>query len=140
MSRGRYSLIRKEDLSRSGAVSGLEIQVFDAQTEKARDAGTVSGGEGFLASLALALGLSDVIQSESGGIKLDAIFIDEGFDQLDSDTLDLALNTLSDLVAADRAIGMISHVDAVKETIPAAFQLRHGLKGSVLDPQLGLEN
>ena len=137
MSRGRYSLIRKEDLSRS--VSGLEIQVFDAQTEKARDAGTVSGGEGFLASLSLALGLSDVIQSESGGIKLDAIFIDEGFDQLDSDTLDLALTTLSDLVASDRAIGMISHVDAVKETIPAAFQLRHGLKGSVLEPQLGHE-
>ena len=138
MTRDRYSLTRKVELARQGAVSGLEIQVYDSQTEKVRDAGTVSGGEGFLASLALALGLSDVIQSQAGGIKLDAIFIDEGFDQLDSDTLDLALSTLGDLVASDRAIGMISHVDAVKEAIPAAFQLRHGTKGSVLEPQLGL--
>jgi exonuclease SbcC len=83
-----------------------------------------------MAALSLALGLSDVVQQRAGGIKLDVIFIDEGFGSLDEETLDVALSTLRDLVGNNRAVGVISHVEAVKQQIQAGFDISRGVRGS----------
>jgi exonuclease SbcC len=135
MSRGRFALLRKFEGGDGRARAGLDIEVYDAHTDQKRDAHTLSGGEGFLASLSLALGLSDVVQAEAGGVKLDAIFIDEGFGHLDDETLDVALDTLRDLVGQDRAVGVISHVDSVKQQIPAGFDVVRTLRGSTIEPR-----
>ena len=137
MSRGRFALLRKYEGGDGRARAGLDIEVYDAHTDQKRDAHTLSGGEGFLASLSLALGLSDVVQAEAGGVKLDAIFIDEGFGHLDDETLDVALETLRDLVGADRAVGVISHVEAVKDQIPLGFDVTRELHGSVVNERRG---
>lgn len=137
MSRGRFSLLRKYEGGDGRARAGLDIEVYDAHTDQKRDAHTLSGGEGFLASLSLALGLSDVVQAEAGGVKLDAIFIDEGFGHLDDETLDVALDTLRDLVGQDRAVGVISHVEAVKEQIPMGFDVVRQPQGSVISQRVG---
>ena len=115
MSKGRYRLLRKEDRAKGNKASGLELEVEDSYSGKTRSVATLSGGESFLAALSLALGLSDVVQSYAGGIKLDTLFIDEGFGSLDSESLDLALRTLIDLQASGRTIGIISHVSELKE-------------------------
>ena len=138
MSRGRFSLLRKYEGGDGRARAGLDIEVYDAHTDQKRDAHTLSGGEGFLASLSLALGLSDVVQAEAGGVKLDAIFIDEGFGHLDDETLDVALDTLRDLVGQDRAVGVISHVEAVKEQIPMGFEVIRQPQGSVIGQRFGI--
>lgn len=138
MSRGRFALLRKYEGGDGRARAGLDIEVYDAHTDQKRDAHTLSGGEGFLASLSLALGLSDVVQAEAGGVKLDAIFIDEGFGHLDDETLDVALETLRDLVGQDRAVGVISHVEAVKEQIPMGFDVVRQPQGSVVSERLGV--
>jgi len=138
MSRGRFALLRKYEGGDGRARAGLDIEVYDAHTDQKRDAHTLSGGEGFLASLSLALGLSDVVQAEAGGVKLDAIFIDEGFGHLDDETLDVALDTLRDLVGQDRAVGVISHVEAVKEQIPMGFDVVREPQGSVVIQRLGV--
>ncbi|OYX33898.1 MAG: hypothetical protein B7Y99_06540 [Caulobacterales bacterium 32-69-10] len=138
MSRGRFALLRKYEGGDGRARAGLDIDVYDAHTDQKRDAHTLSGGEGFLASLSLALGLSDVVQAEAGGVKLDAIFIDEGFGHLDDETLDVALDTLRDLVGQDRAVGVISHVEAVKEQIPMGFDVVRQPQGSVISERLGV--
>ncbi|WP_269717185.1 AAA family ATPase [Caulobacter sp. NIBR2454] len=138
MSRGRFSLLRKYEGGDGRARAGLDIEVYDAHTDQKRDAHTLSGGEGFLASLSLALGLSDVVQAEAGGVKLDAIFIDEGFGHLDDETLDVALDTLRDLVGQDRAVGVISHVEAVKEQIPMGFDVFRQPQGSVISQRVGI--
>lgn len=138
MSRGRFSLLRKYEGGDGRARAGLDIEVYDAHTDQKRDAHTLSGGEGFLASLSLALGLSDVVQAEAGGVKLDAIFIDEGFGHLDDETLDVALDTLRDLVGQDRAVGVISHVEAVKEQIPMGFDVVRQSQGSVISQRAGI--
>lgn len=130
MSAGRFELRRKTTAQDQRSRSGLEIVVFDAHSGRERDAQTLSGGEGFLAALALALGLSDVVQAEAGGVKLDAIFIDEGFGHLDDESLERALDTLRDMVGEARAVGVISHVDAVKTQIPAGFEVTPGPSGS----------
>ena len=132
MSRNRYTLLRKLEVGDGRFRSGLEIEVYDVHTDQRRDAHTLSGGEGFLASLSLALGLSDIVQAEAGGVKLDAIFIDEGFGHLDNETLDVALATLRDLVGRDRAVGVISHVDVVKDQIPQGFDVIRQARGSVV--------
>ena len=137
MSRDRFTLLRKLDIGDGRGRSGLEIEVYDAHTDQRRDAYTLSGGEGFLASLSLALGLSDVVQAEAGGVKLDAIFIDEGFGHLDDETLDVALETLRDLVGRDRAVGVISHVEAVKDQIPIGFDVMRQVRGSVVNERTG---
>lgn len=137
MSRGRFALMRKYEGGDGRARAGLDIEVYDAHTDQKRDAHTLSGGEGFLASLSLALGLSDVVQAEAGGVKLDAIFIDEGFGHLDDETLDVALDTLRDRVAQDRAVGIISHVEAVKEQVPIGFDVIRQPQGSVVSERLG---
>lgn len=138
MSRGRFSLLRKYEGGDGRARAGLDIEVYDAHTDQKRDAHTLSGGEGFLASLSLALGLSDVVQAEAGGVKLDAIFIDEGFGHLDDETLDVALDTLRDLVGQDRAVGVISHVEAVKEQILMGFDVVRQPQGSVISQRVGI--
>jgi exonuclease SbcC len=115
MTNGRYQLLRKQDRSKGGGASGLELDVEDSYTGKTRSVATLSGGESFMAALALALGLSDVVQAYAGGIRLDALFIDEGFGSLDQESLDLAIKTLVDLQETGRMIGIISHVSELKE-------------------------
>lgn len=115
---------------------GLDIVVYDAYTETLRPTQTLSGGEGFQAALALALGLSDVVQENAGGIKLDAIFVDEGFGSLDADALDAALETLRTLVGEQRAVGVISHLDQVKDMIPAGFDIEKTPAGSAIRQRL----
>ncbi len=131
MSRHRYALQRSLswDDKRIRQI-GLDIEVFDNYTGYARPANTLSGGETFLASLALALGLADVVQAYAGGIHLDAIFIDEGFGTLDSETLDFALKTLLELKQGGRLVGIISHVPELKERIDARLAVRKTERGS----------
>jgi len=119
----RYQLHRPIETMGGRTKRGLDIAVFDANTEKSRSTTSLSGGEGFQASLALALGLSDVVQQNSGGIKLDAIFIDEGFGTLDQETLDTALDTLCSLTGEMRAVGLISHTEQVRNLITEGFDI-----------------
>lgn len=130
MSGGQYTLMRDTRAPKGGAKQGLDIVVHDTHTGRERDVATLSGGETFMAALSLALGLADVVQTVSGGIHLDTIFIDEGFGSLDATTLDQALQTLQDLVGDNRAIGLISHVDLVKDTIRAGFDITKSNGGS----------
>ena len=104
--------------------------VYDAHTGQLRRAATLSGGESFLAALALALGLSDVIQSQAGGRRLETIFIDEGFGSLDAESLDLALGALSALRANGRLVGIISHVPELTERVNARIEVRKSRNGS----------
>ena len=110
--------------------TGLDLEVFDSSTGAWRDVSTLSGGESFLASLALALGLSDVVQAQSGGIRLDAMFIDEGFGSLDEGTLRQAMQMLARLADGTRLIGVISHVAELKEAIPAQIVVTKEANGS----------
>ena len=131
MSRGRYEIRRKLLATDQRSAAGLDLEVFDQYTGSTRAVSTLSGGESFLASLALALGLSDVVQSYAGGIRLDAIFVDEGFGTLDSEALDCALLALQDLQKAGRMVGIISHVAELRERIDARLELKAGRSGSV---------
>lgn len=137
MSRRRYELQRSRswDDKRVRRV-GLDIEVFDNYTGYARPANTLSGGETFLASLALALGLADVVQAYSGGIHLDTIFIDEGFGTLDGETLDFALKALMDLKQGGRLVGIISHVPELRERIDARLAVHKTDRGSTADFEL----
>ena len=130
MSRSRYSLERSDYTGGGRGKQGLDLAVMDAFTGQSRPANTLSGGETFLASMALALGLADVIQSYAGGIHMDTMFIDEGFGTLDPDTLELAMETLVQLQSSGRLIGMISHVPELKIRIPAHLEVTRGDDGS----------
>ena len=130
MSRSRYSLERSDYTGGGRGKQGLDLAVMDAFTGQSRPANTLSGGETFLASMALALGLADVIQSYAGGIHMDTMFIDEGFGTLDPDTLELAMETLVQLQSSGRLIGMISHVPELKTRIPAHLEVTRGDEGS----------
>lgn len=130
MSRNRYSLERSDYTGGGRGKQGLDLAVMDAFTGQSRLANTLSGGETFLASMALALGLADVIQSYAGGIHMDTMFIDEGFGTLDPDTLELAMETLVQLQSSGRLIGMISHVPELKSRIPAHLEVIRGDDGS----------
>ena len=130
MSRNRYSLERSDYTGGGRGKQGLDLAVMDAFTGQSRPANTLSGGETFLASMALALGLADVIQSYAGGIHMDTMFIDEGFGTLDPDTLELAMETLVQLQSSGRLIGMISHVHELKSRIPAHLEVIRGDDGS----------
>ena len=121
MSGQRYQLQRREALSQG--FSGLEIDVFDFYSNKARHISSLSGGETFQASLALALGLSEIVQQESGGISLQSMFIDEGFGTLDQETLETALDTLVNLKSTGRMVGIISHVSELKQRIPLILEV-----------------
>ncbi len=130
MSQGRYLLYRKTDRNKGNASSGLELIVEDSYTGKSRDVATLSGGESFMAALALALGLSDVVQSYSGGIRLDTLFVDEGFGSLDTEALDLAIQVLLELQRSGRTIGIISHVNELKEQISCRIDVVPSTVGS----------
>ena len=119
MSSGRYTLHHSDALQARGAASGLSLEVLDAHTGRLRSPQSLSGGETFLASLALALGLAEVVTGRAGGLRLDTLFVDEGFGSLDPETLELAMRTLDELRAGGRTVGVISHVEAMKEQLPA---------------------
>ena len=130
MTGSRYQLKRKEERGKGRAQQGLELEVFDNYTGKSRHVKTLSGGEGFKASLSLALGLADVVQSYSGGISLDTLFVDEGFGTLDPESLDSAINCLIDLQKSGRLVGVISHVAEIKERIRNVLQITAEKEGS----------
>ena len=132
MSGGRYELVHKTGADRRNAKAGLEVEVLDNSTGKLRGSGSLSGGETFFTSLALALGLSDVVQNHAGGRQMEALFIDEGFGALSEDYLDKALDMLNQLTEGDRLVGIISHVDKLDESIPQKIRVRSGEKGSSL--------
>lgn len=130
MTHGRYSFRRKEMVSDARRQAGLDLDVMDQYTGRARDVSTLSGGESFKASLSLALGLADVVTSESGGVELSTIFIDEGFGTLDEESLDDTVETLISLQDSGRLVGVISHVAELKERIPAHLVVESGSGGS----------
>ncbi|ALO06869.1 Exonuclease SbcC [Streptomyces venezuelae] len=128
MSSGRYTLVHSDARS-GGKRAGLGLHVVDAWTGNERDTATLSGGETFFASLALALGLADVVTEEAGGVRLDTLFIDEGFGSLDEQTLDEVLDVLDSLRERDRSVGIVSHVGDLRRRIPAQLEVvkaRHG--------------
>ena len=110
--------------------SGLDLEVVDNWTGGSRDISTLSGGESFMAALALALGLADVVQAYSGGVHLETIFVDEGFGSLDPEALDAAMRVLQDLQKGGRLVGIISHVDELKERIDVRLEVTGGERGS----------
>jgi len=126
----RYILKRKEDKGKGTSQQGLELEVYDNYTGKCRHVKTLSGGESFKASLALALGLSDVVQSNAGGISLDTIFIDEGFGTLDAESLENAINSLLELQRGGRLVGIISHVPELKERVETKLEIKASAEGS----------
>ena len=137
MSGGRYELVHQRETARKNAAAGLDIEVRDTfSLEKSRPSSLLSGGEGFYASLSLALGLSDVVQMHAGSRKLDALFIDEGFGTLSPDVLDKALEVLGQLSAGNRLVGIISHVDKLAESIPQKVRVTCDERGSRIETVL----
>ena len=132
MSKGRYQLHRSLTTQNKRATAGLDLDVLDDFTGESRTVKTLSGGEMFLASLSLALGLSDVVQSYAGGVHLDSLFIDEGFGSLDSATLDDAIETLMELNQGGRMVGVISHVNELKERIDKKIEVKCTPNGSTV--------
>jgi exonuclease SbcC len=133
MTSGRFELLRKQEIGDKRKGQGLELEVFDNYTGKARDVKTLSGGEGFKASLSMALGLADVVQAYAGGIQLDTMFIDEGFGTLDPESLDNAIECLMELQKDGRLVGIISHVPELKERIDARLKVSSTSKGSMAE-------
>ncbi|MET9766618.1 SMC family ATPase [Streptomyces sp. NPDC006415] len=129
MSSGRYTLVHS-DARTGGRRAGLGLHVVDAWTGSERDTATLSGGETFFASLALALGLADVVTEEAGGVRLDTLFIDEGFGSLDDQTLDEVLDVLDSLRERDRSVGIVSHVADLRRRIPARLEVVKERQGS----------
>ena len=117
MTGGQYELKRRLEAESKQGQSGLDLNVIDHYNGTERDVRTLSGGESFKASLSLALGLSDEIQSSSGGVKLDTMFVDEGFGSLDEESLNQAMKALLGLTEGNRLVGIISHVSELKEKI-----------------------
>lgn len=137
MTRGRYRLRRRESREDKRKGAGLDLEVLDGFTGEARPVQTLSGGETFLASLSLALGLADVVQSRSGGIHLETLFVDEGFGTLDPETLDLAIKALLDLQQGGRLVGIISHVPELRESIDARLEIIPVERGSRAEFHVG---
>lgn len=132
MSGGRYEFVHSDKAGPRGRRGGLGLDVRDDYTGAVRSAKTLSGGETFMASLALALGLADVVAAESGGLVLDTLFIDEGFGSLDADTLDAVMGVLDELRAGGRVVGVVSHVDEMRQRIPSRLHVVRGRSGSHL--------
>ncbi|UED82834.1 AAA family ATPase [Streptomyces profundus] len=132
MSAGRYALIHSDDLAAHRARSGLGLKVLDAWTGRARDTATLSGGESFFVSLALALGLADVVSAEAGGRRLDTLFIDEGFGSLDEQSLDEVLDVLDGLREHDRHVAIVSHVPDLRARVPSQLEVVKTRRGSTV--------
>jgi exonuclease SbcC len=133
MSQGRYSFVHSAAAGPRGTRGGLGLDVLDDYSGQVRPAKTLSGGESFLASLSLALGLADVVAAETGGALLDTLFIDEGFGTLDADTLDQVMNTLDELRAGGRVVGLVSHVEELRQRIPVQLRVRKARTGSTTE-------
>ncbi|MFV0131015.1 AAA family ATPase [Streptomyces sp. HMX112] len=136
MSSGRYTLVHSDARS-GGKRSGLGLHVVDAWTGSERDTATLSGGETFFASLALALGLADVVTDEAGGVRLDTLFIDEGFGSLDDQTLDEVLDVLDSLRERDRSVGIVSHVPDLRRRVPVQLEVVKERGGSAVRLRTG---
>ncbi|MFD3567616.1 AAA family ATPase [Streptomyces sp. NPDC058667] len=136
MSSGRYTLVHSDARS-GGKRAGLGLHVVDAWTGNERDTATLSGGETFFASLALALGLADVVTDEAGGVRLDTLFIDEGFGSLDEQTLDEVLDVLDSLRERDRSVGIVSHVGDLRRRIPVQLEVVKARRGSAVRLRTG---
>ncbi len=130
MGAGRYLLEHSDDRAARGARSGLGLRVLDQWTGRARDTASLSGGESFMASLALALGLADAVREEVGGLDLGTLFIDEGFGSLDDDSLEQVLTVLDGLREGGRAVGVVSHVADLRDRIPHQVVVTKGAAGS----------
>jgi exonuclease SbcC len=131
MSGGRYALEHADDGAHGGRRGGLDLVVVDAWTGRARVPASLSGGETFQASLALALGLADVVTAEAGGARLETLFIDEGFGSLDDEgSLDEVLDVLDRLRDGGRAVGIVSHVAELRQRIPTQVRVEKGRAGS----------
>jgi len=129
---GRYRLYRTDEISGSGRKSGLELEVYDSQNHQRRSVTTLSGGEKFLVSLSLAIGLSTVVQAQGQGIRLEAMFIDEGFGSLDREAVSDALEVLQGIQRSSGVVGIISHVEQLSQIIPTRIEIRKGRNGSEL--------
>ncbi|GAJ79264.1 nuclease SbcCD subunit C [Nocardia brasiliensis NBRC 14402] len=132
MSAGRYEFVHSDKAGPRGRRGGLGLDIRDDYTGAVRPAKTLSGGETFMAALSLALGLADTVAAESGGLVLDTLFIDEGFGGLDADTLDAVMGVLDELRAGGRVVGVVSHVDEMRQRIPSRLHVRRGRTGSHL--------
>ncbi len=132
MSQGRYSLVHSDGVKGAGR-SGLGLLARDTWTGHDRDTSTLSGGETFLASLALALGLADVVTAEAGGSRIEALFVDEGFGTLDEETLDEVMDVLDGLREGGRVVGLVSHVAELRQRIPVQLRVHKGRRGSSLE-------
>lgn len=132
MSDGRYTLQHTDAKAARGAKSGLGLEVVDEWTGQRRDTATLSGGESFMASLALALGLADVVQHESGGVDIETLFVDEGFGSLDDQALEQVMDALEGLRDGGRVVGLVSHVAEMKQRIGTQLQVVKGRSGSTL--------
>jgi exonuclease SbcC len=130
MSGGRYALVHTDERERGGGRSGLGLRIVDGWTGRQRETATLSGGETFYASLALALGMADVVTQEAGGLSLETLFIDEGFGSLDEDTLDEVLDVLDDLRSGGRVVGVVSHVPDLRTRLPQRLEIVKGRDGS----------
>ena len=133
MTGDRFSLIRKTSKSKGAGQKGLELEIYDNYTDSSRDVSSLSGGESFKASLSLALGLSDIVQSNAGGVSLDTMFVDEGFGTLDPQSLDNAIDSLLELQRGGRLVGIISHVEELKDRIDAKLEVTSTSKGSKVE-------
>ncbi|WP_040812239.1 AAA family ATPase [Nocardia concava] len=136
MSGGRYEFVHTDAAGPRGRRGGLGLDIRDDYTGAIRPAKTLSGGETFMASLALALGLADVVSAESGGLVMDTLFIDEGFGSLDADTLDAVMGVLDDLRSNGRVVGVVSHVDEMRQRIPSRLHVIRGRTGSRLETSI----
>jgi exonuclease SbcC len=135
MSEGRYSFVHSDAAGARGTRGGLGLDVLDDYSGAIRPAKTLSGGESFLASLALALGLADVVAAETGGALLDTLFVDEGFGTLDAETLDVVMDILDELRAGGRVVGLVSHVEELRQRIPTRLRVCKSRSGSTLELQ-----
>ncbi|GAA4487940.1 SMC family ATPase [Rhodococcus olei] len=137
MSGGRYEFVHEDGAGPRGKRGGLGLDIRDDHTGVVRSAKTLSGGESFLASLSLALGLADVVAAESGGVVLDTMFIDEGFGTLDAETLESVMGVLDELREGGRVVGVVSHVDEMRQRIPSRLHVVRGRAGSTLEAVAG---
>ena len=138
MSEGQYELYRQEDSLGRKSNTFLDLQVLDNFTGHRRPVGNLSGGESFKASLSLALGLSDTVSSNMGGVQMDALFIDEGFGTLDKRSNDTVMETLLNLSGSNKLVGVISHREEFIESIPQQIKVSKGKEGSKVTIETGL--
>ena len=137
MSDGQFELFRQEDSLGKRSNTFLDLEVLDNHTGHRKPVGNLSGGESFKASLSLALGLSDTVSANAGGIQMDALFIDEGFGTLDRKSLENAMDILMDLSSTNKLVGIISHREELKENIPQQIKVTKTREGSLIEVDLG---